>query len=127
MQTSLGELETAIVLGAVAVGGIVVWSAYRKLSGALANPAALGAGAVNAAASAVKTAGDVVVGGGSIGVGNALGVPETNSEKCRKAMRDNNIVDVLAYCPAATAGRAVFGIKDENGNPPGYHGVSATF
>lgn len=49
---------------------------------------------------AVQTAGDLV-GGLAVGIGKALGIPDTDSAKCRAALAAGNLGDSLVYCSAS--------------------------
>ncbi len=65
------------------------------------------------ATGAVTVAEDVAV-GTVVGIGNAMGIPETSAQKCQTALANRNWWDASFYCPADTyakASAAAFGDK----------------
>lgn len=60
------------------------------------------------ATGAVKAAEEVAV-GTVVGIGNALGIPETSAQKCQTALANRNWWDASFYCPADTYAKASAG------------------
>lgn len=71
---------------------LALWLVLRKLTPA--NAANITSGVVNTAGNAAA--------GVVLGVGDQIGVPRTNPERCAAAMRDRKGLDVATYCPAST-------------------------
>lgn len=85
-------------LAAVAVAGFATVYIARK-------------GIVGAAAAASEAATRVVVdaaSGAVVGIGKAVGVPETNVDECAKAIREGRMWDASFACPAGTFIKSVF-------------------
>jgi hypothetical protein len=45
---------------------------------------------------------------GVVGIGKAVGIPETNETACQKALREGNKWDASFYCPAGTFIGSIF-------------------
>lgn len=85
-------------LAAVAVAGIAtVYIARRGVVGA---SAALAEGATRVVTDAAT--------GAVIGIGKAVGVPETSVDECAKAIREGRMWDASFACPAGTFIKSVF-------------------
>lgn len=80
--------EKALIVG----GGLVIGAALAYVASK---------GVKDATAGAVNAAGDVVA-GTVIGVGEVVGIPDTDLAKCKAAMEAGNTMDASFYCPAPT-------------------------
>jgi len=86
MKAPAIPLNTGIVLAGM--GLAVVVYLWLKKKGAAGVGAAVGGAAADAAAGVV------------VGVGGALGIPETNAAKCAQAKADGDLWGQSLYCPA---------------------------
>lgn len=80
--------QEVIALGAVVLVGFFVIMNARKVAQASA------AAAVNAVGGAVVGAAEGTI----LGIGDVLGVPRTDTEKCKAACAAGNAFDAMAYC-----------------------------
>ena len=80
--------EKALIVG----GGLAIGAALAYVAGK---------GVKDTTAAAVGVVGDVAA-GVVIGAGEVVGVPNTDTDKCRQAMRLGNTMDASLYCPATT-------------------------
>lgn len=101
---ALAELETGVVI-ALAVGAAVAVFLFVR------NARTVARGVVNGAAS---LAGDVAA-GAIEGVGEQVGVPRTDVDKCAAAKAAGNSWDASFYCPAGDFLKFVF---SSSGSPP---------
>lgn len=90
---SRAQSTVAIALGVVALG--VIYYIWKNGAGALAR------GAVNLANS--------TIGGAVVGVGDVLGVPETNMTECEQLLAAGKYWDASFKCPAGTLVKGLFG------------------
>jgi len=87
--------QTALIVGGGALAIGLVLYAWQK-------------GFLGIAKSAGKAAGDLV-GGTVVGVGSAIGIPETNMNECQKALAEGRYWDASFVCPAGTLIKGFFG------------------
>lgn len=96
---NVSPLNLALIAGAVVALGAVVFVASRKAGGDKRGAAEiLGAAIASTAANAVVG----VAVGGVKGIGEAVGIPDTSTDKCAAAMAAGSTWDASLYCPAAT-------------------------
>ena len=82
------------VVASLAVVGVASWFARK--------------GAAGAAAAVGKAAADAV-GGVVVGIGESVGIPQTNMTECDKALAEGRTWDASFACPAGTFFKSFFG------------------
>jgi hypothetical protein len=90
----------AIALGVVVLG--VIYYVWTRGAGAIAR------GAVNLA--------NNTIGGAVVGLGDAIGIPETNMTECEQLLAAGRYWDASFKCPAGTLVKGFFG--DVPSSPP---------
>lgn len=79
--------KALVIGGGLALGAALAYVSSNGIKGVASNAVGL----------AADTAAGVV-----IGVGEVVGIPETNAQKCQQAMLEGNTMDASFYCPAPT-------------------------
>lgn len=74
-------------------------------------------GAKNTAKDTVNTAGNLAA-GVVVGLGNQVGIPDTDKNECAKALAEGRYWDASFACPAGTFIKGVFGSSDAKGKVP---------
>jgi hypothetical protein len=87
------QVTIGIALGLVALG--VVYYIWRQGAGAIVR------GTVNLASDAV--------GGAVVGIGDVIGIPETNMTECQQLLAAGKYWDASFKCPAGVLLKGVFG------------------
>lgn len=85
-----------IAVAGIGIAALLLWIWQKGLS---------------AAASSAVGAANQVVGGTVVGIGNVIGIPETNTNDCDKALAEGRYWDASFAC---TAGRLVKGLFGDN-------------
>lgn len=70
-------------------------------------------GTATAAAKAVTDAATGAAGGVVQSIGETVGIPPTDPDKCAQAMKDGRTLDASFYCDAGTFARYVFSSKSD--------------
>lgn len=89
------RVQTALVAGVGVLVIAAVLYVWRKGAGAVAQ------GAVNLV--------NDTVGGAVVGVGNVIGIPETNLNECDRALAEGRYWDASFVCPAGRLVKGLFG------------------
>lgn len=101
------RVEDGVTLALIAAGGVLAWMAYRKV---------VELGPVEGGAAVGRAVADVPA-GIAMGVGDSLGLPRTDPDRCTAALAEGRLWDASFACPAATflraAGTAAWG-RDSN-------------
>jgi hypothetical protein len=87
------QTTIAISLGVVVLG--IIWYVWRQGAGAIVR------GTVNLANDAI--------GGAVVGLGDAVGIPETNVTECEQLLAAGRYWDASFKCPAGMLIKGVFG------------------
>lgn len=87
--------QTAIVVGGGVLAVAVLVYVWQR-------------GLGNVARGAARAAGDIV-GGGVVGLGEAIGIPATNMNECQRALAEGRYWDASFVCPAGTLIKGFFG------------------
>lgn len=98
MKATVNATGVVAVLGILAAVGLVAWVSRKGVKGA----------ASAAATAAVEAAGDAAV-GAVVGIGQAVGIPETNASECARAKAEGRTWDASFACPAGDFISYLFG------------------
>jgi hypothetical protein len=98
MRVGLVKLNanTLALVGA----GVLAFMAFRRQIASAASEAA-----TSIAQGIAETAGNIIIGAGTgtvIGIGKAVGIPETDAAQCQAAIDAGEFWRASAYCPAGT-------------------------
>ena len=85
------------VAAAITVAGVLVWLALRGFKGV----------ARGASKAIVDTAAGAIE-GTVVGVGEAVGIPQTNMSECERALAEGRTWDASFACPAGTFIKGLF-------------------
>lgn len=92
--------ETVVTVAAGLALGLTILYAWKQLTSAAGSIGDAVASGVGAAAGAVATGVDTAVSTPVYAIGDAIGVPRTDAQKCAQAQREGDGWTAAVYCPA---------------------------
>ncbi len=94
------QAETLVTVAAGLALGLTILYAWKTLTNAAGNLGETLANGVGTAVGAAAGVADDIISAPVYGIGDAIGVPRTDAQKCAQAKREGDGWTAAAYCPA---------------------------